>query len=318
MVYQNRSILPIYAMLLAMQCARSMYIVLVSWFALQITGEVASVGRVLICWQLLAFTVGPFLGLLIDRCRRRKVFVVGETVHGAGVSLLAFIAWTCSPEHTPISVLYATACFISVGSLLSYPSSQALMQLAGARLLMRTISIGIFSSQIGNIVGAAIGGLCLALVGVTGSLTICAAASFLAAVFAGFLDDQDAVGRTRPGLHIELITGLRETVTTPALQLAGLALLLAYASAHASNALLAGFARYELKLPSHLYGWLAAMYSGGGLIGSIALAWLSGVAREKFLIAVGPYCSLAPPLPCRPLEPWPRPCSGKVSSVCPS
>ena len=282
------AIQPIYAMLFAMQCARSMYIVLVSWFALQITGEIAAVGKVLICWQLLAFTVGPFIGPLIDRARRRMVFVMGETIHGAGVALLAFIAWTCSPEHTPISVLYGTACFISVGSLLSYPSSQALIQLAGTRLLMRTVAFAIFSSQVGNIVGAAVAGLCLASLGVAGSLTICAASSFLAIVFASVLGNQENIGPTRPGRHMQdLIAGLREIATTPRLTLAGFALLLAYASAHASNVLLAGFARYELKLPPSYYGWLAAMYSGGGLIGSITFAWLSSLAKERLLVAVG-------------------------------
>lgn len=288
MPWQTGSILPIYAMLFAMQCARSMYIVLVSWFALQITGEIASVGKVLICWQLLAFTAGPFIGPLIDRSRRRVVFVIGETIHGVGVCLLALIAWICSPDHTPISVLYATACFISVGSLLSYPSSQALIQLAGARLLMRTVSIGILSSQIGNIVGAAVAGLCLAVLGVAGSLTLCAASSFLATAFASVLGGQETIGSARPGRHMhDLIAGLHQIATTPRLRLAGFALLLAYASAHASNALLAGFARYELKLPPNHYGWLAAMYSGGGLIGSVTFAWFSGLVKERLLVAVG-------------------------------
>jgi predicted MFS family arabinose efflux permease len=284
---RSQSVLPIYAMLFAMQCARSMYIVLVAWFALQITGEIASVGKVLICWQLLAFMVGPFIGPLIDRSRRRTMFVMGETIHGGGIGLLALIAWAYSPEHTPISVLYATACFISVGSLLSYPSSQALIQRAGTRLLMRTVSHGIFSSQIGNIVGAAVGGLFLAAIGVTVSLAICAASSFLAAMFASFLDE-GRIHPTRPNAHLhDLVAGLRETATNPRLKVAGCALLLAYASAHASNAFLSGFARYELKLPSNFYGWLAAMYSGGGLIGSVAFAWLSDVASERLLIAVG-------------------------------
>lgn len=285
---QSHPVLPIYAMLFAMQVARSMYIVLVSWFALQITGEIASVGKVLICWQLLAFTVGPFIGPLIDRSRRRMVFVLGEIIHGAGVGLLALIAWVYSPEHTPISVLYATACLISVGSLLSYPSSQALIQLAGARLLMRTVSIGIFSSQVGNIVGAAIGGLCLAFISVAGGLTVCAASSFLAAAVASFVNDEDRSCSGHPASHMrDLIAGLLETVRNPRLKVAACALLLAYASAHASNALLAGFAQYELKLPSNLYGWLAATYSGGGLIGSILFAGLPGVASERLLIGVG-------------------------------
>lgn len=285
---QSQPALPIYAMLSTMQCARSMFIVLVSWFALQISGDIASVGKVLICWQLLAFAVGPFIGPLIDRSRRRMVFAMGEMIHGAGVGLLALIAWSDSPERTPISVLYATACFVSVGSLLSYPSSQALLQSVGARLLTRTVSLGIFSSQVGNIVGAAVAGLCLALSSLADSLAVCAAFSFIAAAFASLLKHEDRASPMDHGPHMhDLIGGLFETVTNPHLRIAACALLLAYASAHASNALLAGFARYDLKLSSELYGWLAAMYSGGGLIGSLTLAWLSGVAKEKITIGAG-------------------------------
>lgn len=285
---QSQSVPPVYAMLFSMQCARSMYIVLVSWFVLQITGDIASVGKVLICWQLLTFAVGPFIGPLIDRSRRRTVFAIGETIHGSGVGFLALTAWMWSPDQPPIAVLYATACFVSVGSLLSYPSSQALLQLAGARSLMRTVSFGILSGQVGNIVGAAIGGFCLASVGATGSLTICALSSFVAAVFANLIGNDDRILQTQSAPHMQdLLAGLARTVTDPRLKVAGCALLIAYASAHASNALLAGFARYELKLPPNQYGWLAAMYSGGGLIGSVAFAWLSGMAGERLLIAAG-------------------------------
>lgn len=285
---QNQPVLPVYAMLFSMQCARSMYIVLVSWFVLQITGDIAAVGKVLICWQLLAFAIGPFIGPLIDRSRRRSVFTIGETIHGSGVGFLALIAWVYSPDHPPIAVLYATACFVSVGSLLSYPSSQALLQLAGTQSLMRTVSFGILAGQVGNIVGAAAGGLCLALLGVTGSLTICAASSFLAAAFASLLGNDDRILQTQPAPHMQdLMAGLARTVTNPHLKVAGCALLIAYASAHASNALLAGFTRYELKLPPNQYGWIAAMYSGGGLIGSVAFAGFCDMANEKLLIAWG-------------------------------
>lgn len=283
-----QSILPLYAMLFAMQGARSMYIVLVSWLALQRTGDLASVGKNLICWQFLAFTLGPFVGPLIDRSRRRMVFALGEAIHGAGVGLLAVIAWTWSPQHTPVGVLYATACFISIGSLLSYPSSQALIQLVGARSLARTVSVSILSGQVGNVVGAGAGGLCLAGLGMSGGLALCATSSFLAMAFANLLNVQTDIGPTHSGGHLQdLVAGLRQTLASRSLRSACLALLLAYASAHASNALLAGFVRSELALPSTSYGWLAAMYSGGGLIASVTLAFFSGVVRERILISLG-------------------------------
>lgn len=285
----GQSVLPIYAIFFAMQCARSMFIVLVSWFALQITDEIASVGKVLICWQLLPFSVGPFIGPHLDRFSRPILFAIGETIHGAGVGLLTVIAFAYSPTHTPIALLYVAACVVSIGSLLSYPSSQALLQRAGAGSLERTISSSIFCSQIGNIVGAAVGGFCLPFLGVTCSLAICAVSSLVAVVFASFLKpDEHLVCPNSHNRHVpELVLGILETVGNPRLKVAGCALLLAYASAHASNALLAGFARYELKLSPHLYSWIAAMYSGGGLIGSIALTRFSGAVSERLLISTG-------------------------------
>ncbi len=279
----------IYAMLFAMQCARGMFIVLISWFALQITGEIASVGKVLVCWQLLALMVGPLMGPLIDRFPRRFLFTIGETIHGLGVGLLAVIAFRASPEQTPISVLYGTACLVSLGSLLSYPSCQALLQLVGEHQLIRTVSSGMISIQVGNVVGATLGGVCLGFPGVSPGLAVCAALSFAAAALVNLPQLQE--NRVHRAFRVcrlpDWRRGVLQIFRNPHLSLACWALLLAYASAHASNAVLAGFVRADLKLSSDLYGWIAAMYSGGGLIGSIVLGRFSDVVSERALIAVG-------------------------------
>lgn len=278
----------IYAMLFAMQGARGMFIVLISWFALQITGEIASVGKVLVCWQLLALTVGPFMGPLIDRFPRRILFTIGETIHGLGVGLLAAIAFRTSPEQTPIAVLYGTACLVSLGSLLSYPSSQALLQLVGEHQPIRTVSSGMISIQVGNIVGATLGGVCLKLAGVSPGLAVCAALSFAAAALVNLLQQENRIHSAfRVCRMPDWRRGILEIFRNPHLSLACWALLLAYASAHASNALLAGFVRADLKLSSDLYGWIAAMYSGGGLVGSVVLGRFSEVVSERALIAIG-------------------------------
>lgn len=284
-------VLPIYAMFFAMQCARSMYIVVVSWFALHITGEVSAVGKVLVCWQLLGFAAGPFVGTLVDRFKRRSVFIVGECIHGGGIGLLAVYALIWSPDQTSMPVLYVTACIVSVGSLLSFPAIQALVQLVGGKVLMRTISVGMFSGQIGNIAGAVIGGLCLAVFGIAWGLIACASFSIIAAVFAFLLRvDEGDRGREMPRAKFSgLVEGMAEIIGRPPVLLAGFAILLAYSSAHAANAFLAGFTRYDLNLSANEYGWIAAMYSGGGLFGSIALAYFSNAMRERYLLRYGAF-----------------------------
>lgn len=281
--------LPLYAMLFAMQLARSMFIVVMSWLALQITGEMASVGQILICWQFLAFSAGPFIGPLLDRFQHRNVFALGEVIHGTGVAFLAAIIFVRLPLHPPIAVLYGAASTISVGSLLSYPASQALLQQAAAGPLVRTVSQAMIGAQIGNIAGATLGGLCLVLLGVSGSLALCAASSFFAVGFASLLKREERATRGKPEHRHrqDLIQGMMETIANPRLKLAACALLLAYASAHASNALLASFTRSELKLSADQYGWIAAMYSAGGLVGSITVAAFNTSVKETTLISLG-------------------------------
>ena len=284
----SRPILLIYALLFHMQCARSMYIVLISWLALRTSGDLASVGKVLVCWQILAFTVGPFTGHLIDRSRRRRAFAAGEVIHGSGVAILCVITWVDGSQSTPLPALYATACFVSLGSLLSYPSSQALLQRAGAASLMRAVSRGILAGQVGNIAGAAIGGLCLAAFSVTASLLMYAGFSFVAAALASLGDDHDSASSRSRGAHgRDLARGFSETLGNAHVRIAGCGLILAFASAHASNALLAAFTRFDLNSSSSTYGFLAAMYSGGGALGSLVLAALPNRMSERALIASG-------------------------------
>lgn len=286
---QRLGYLPLYSMLFAMQCARSMFIVLISWFTLEITGNVTSVGKVLICWQLLAFTVGPFLGPHLDRLPRRHLFVFGETLHAVGVLLLSLVAVCLSPIDIPIAALYVCACLISLGSLLSYPCSQALLQRTGKDMLARAVAFSLLCIQLGNIVGAALAGLCLPLTGVGGGLTICAVWSFVAVASTWLLklDNDRCVRMPRANHGLLLLAGVVSTVGNPRLRASLCALMLAYASAHASNALLAGFARDDLKLTGELYGWIAAMYSGGGLLGSAVLARFIDKLDASVFMTVG-------------------------------
>lgn len=285
--WRSRPVL--YVMLFFMQCARSMFIVLISWLTLQITGKTAAVGEVLICWQVVAFAIGPLIGPHLDRLPRRRVFAAGETVHAFAVMLVGLTAQMLAPERFPLLALYCCACMASLGSLLSYPSSQALLQRVGGSLLTRTVGLGILCVQMGNIAGAALAGLCLSVVGIAGGFFLCATSSLIAVLFTLLLAvDEGGLGRTRHPQHASaILVGLALIARNRRLGFAACALMLAYASAHASNALLAGFVRYDLKLPAKFYGWLAAMYSGGGLLGSFALAGAISKVESRFFIPVG-------------------------------
>lgn len=279
----------LYAMLFFMQCARSMFIVLISWFTLQTTGKTTAVGEVLICWQVVAFAVGLLMAPHLDLWPRRRVFAVGETTHALAMTLLGLAAQILVAERVPLLVLYACACMASLGSLLSYPTSQALIQHVGGRLLTRTVGLGILCAQLGNIAGAALAGLCLPVAGIAGGFLLCATSSLIAVLFSLILAvDDRGLARTRHSRHSSaILEGLALLVRNRKLSFAAFALVLAYASAHASNALLAGFARYDLKLPANLYGWLAAMYSGGGLLGSVALSGRFSKIEAKVFIPAG-------------------------------
>lgn len=278
-------VVQLWALMLIVQLSRCMYFVVMAWFALELAGDIAAVGRVLVWTSLLNLIVGPFLGTVVDRFRRRALFMAGEGLRMAAVAGLALYAWLLSAALAELPALYLTAAVVACGSLLSVPAIQGLIQLAAGSEVTRVLSLGVAAAQLGNAAGAALGGLAIVCLGIERALGLCAFLSLLALCVCAPLRLEGAPVPPERPFHYgkELLLGVQALWARPALLLTCLTIALAWSASQASTVLLPAFARLDLGLGANAYGWIDAMWALWGMAGGVLLGVTARPLIERFL-----------------------------------
>ena len=285
----SSEIILVYGILFTGIFSQSMFYIIVSWLALKITGSVAAVGLVLVWRPLLSVTVGPFIGVLVDRSNRCTLFILGQILQAVGIIWLIYNVHMYPLGQIEMMPLYVTACVVYLGILLSAPTSQGLLQAVGAASLTRVVTIGVGSIQTADILGVLFGGIAIALLGFGGSLMVAAAFSLTAA---GLALPLRTVGRLRKGTQRDkyataIVDGFRLIFNNHRLFMTCLAIALIWSTAHVTMALLGAFTMIELKLGAQAYGWIDAMWGVGTVVGSVVLVWLPGSVVRCYLLRFG-------------------------------
>jgi len=157
------------------------------WFVLDLTGSGAAVGLVLLCAGLPPVVTGPLLGRVLDRWPLRRVMVADNLAQAALVAAIPTLHWLGRLDMPLVYGLTLTAGALvpatDVGVRVALPRLVDEAELERANVLL---SVG---DQASALVGPALGGLLVGLVGAPPVL-LADAASFLAmAALAGPLPD---------------------------------------------------------------------------------------------------------------------------------
>jgi predicted MFS family arabinose efflux permease len=157
------------------------------WFVLDLTGSGAAVGLVLLCAGLPPVVTGPLLGRVLDRWPLRRVMVADNLARAALVAAIPTLHWLGRLDMPLVYGLTLTAGALvpatDVGVRVALPRLVDEAELERANVLL---SVG---DQASALVGPALGGLLVGLVGAPPVL-LADAASFLAmAALVGPLPD---------------------------------------------------------------------------------------------------------------------------------
>jgi predicted MFS family arabinose efflux permease len=147
------------------------------WFVLDQTGSSVAVGLVLLCAGLPPVVTGPLLGRVLDRWSLRHVMVADNLLRAALVAAIPVLHWL---DRLDMTLLYGLS--LAAGALV--PATDVGVRVALPRLVDEDdleqanvlLSIG---DQVGALVGPALAGLLIGLVGAP-SVLLLDAASFLA------------------------------------------------------------------------------------------------------------------------------------------
>ena len=146
----------------------------VSFAVLKVTGSTADLSYVIAAQTAPMLVFSLVSGVFADRFRPQRVIMAGNlaVVVGEGVFGLLMLV----TGHPPLWAMISLEAVNGIGSAVFYPASQALLpHLVPDTLLQEASSISRLAMNMGQMTGAAVAGLLVALTGPGWALTLCAA-----------------------------------------------------------------------------------------------------------------------------------------------
>jgi MFS family permease len=261
-----------------------MQVIAQGWLVYQLTHSDLSLGIVGFAAAIPSLLVTPWGGVVVDRVQKRTLLMFTQ----AGAMLLAFIlgalAFTGAVREWHIVLLAAG---LGLVNAFDAPARQAfVVELVGRRDLANGIALNSLMFNSARVVGPALGGILLALVGAAWCFTI-NGLSFLAVILGlaamKFELHQPAGGTETPWQ--QLSRGLRYAAGEA--EIAGLLLLsLAFSVFGVSYAtVLPAFVAQVLQQGAAAYGWVTTATGVGAVTGALIIAHHRGTKwRGKWLV----------------------------------
>lgn len=236
--------------------------------------------------------VAPFAGAWVDRRRPKAVLWSSDLARAAVVTLVVVSLMTLRvPSGVAIVVLIAMVALNSTLAQFFNPARAALVQaVLEPEQRVAAASRSTFALNGVAIVAAAVGPAMYVAVGPYWSLVINALTYLTSAAFILFLRDRDITSGLpeRKRYFAELADGIRLAWATTELRLILVGVAIYGVSLGVNNTVLALFALRTVALTPIQYGFVAAAFAAGALIGALvatmATRWL-GVQRA-FIVAL--------------------------------
>jgi MFS family permease len=260
-----------------------------AWVVLQLTHSPVAVGVLALC-QFLPFTVlGLFAGVLVDRFDARRMVIATQA---SAMALAGILAVLVVAGHVTVNEVYVLTALRGAVLVLDAPARQALtFQMVGRDELPNAVALNSSLFNAARVVGPALGGLLVAVVG-AGACFSLNAVSYLA-VLAGLLAmrREELFPVERPDRPPKMLSGTMEAIAyvrrTPDTLLALLVVLTLSTFSFNFNVLLPVLAGSTLESGAYVFGVITAMFGLGALVGALMAASLGRASWPVMMAAAG-------------------------------
>lgn len=273
-VLSNRRFSLLWVSQLVSQSGDYIFEVALLWLILEITGSAFAVGVVVTGTILPAVILGPFLGVYVDRWDRRRTLLVTNVLEGVVVAVLSVLVVT---GHATLSLVFVVvlmlgsgATVVRVGTNAYVPSVVETKDLPPANGLLS------ISGSMNAILGLSLGGIFVAVLGVTLPIEYDAISFFAAALLLLFIPRSEpapaATERPAPGSFrtefSEGIAFIRQNRFM--LEIISIGVIVNFFG-NGLAAMLAPYSYFVLRGGAVTYGFLGACFAGGSLVGAAAM-----------------------------------------------
>jgi predicted MFS family arabinose efflux permease len=244
------------------------------WLVLEQTGSVVAVSIVVVAAIVPSVTLGPVLGVYVDRWPRRTILLTTNLAEGG---LVAAFSGLVLAHATNLALIVGVVFALGVGQQFVRVTSGAMTPQTVEKADLATAnSLETFSSSTTQIAGLSVGGAVVALFGVTLPIVYDAASFFAAALIV--LAMSAAIGRPMPvaeGAPARFTEQFAEGFRYVAgqrflLEVIAIGVVVNFAG-NAAFAMWAPYARYVVHGGAATYGLLGAMIALGSVIGALVV-----------------------------------------------
>lgn len=257
-----------------------------SWLVLVLTGSAFALGLVGALQFLPVLLFSAFGGTIADRAPKRWILVGTQAAEMVLAFVLAFLTFTRLVNYVDVLIL---AFLLGIANAIDMPTRQAfVVELVGPRDLTNAIALNSSMFNSARLVGPAIAGLLIGIVGLAGCFLL-NGLSFLA-VIAGLLMMHPPRLPTRHLTDIGTVwEDLREGfgyVRHTQVVFAVIVIVGALGTFGANfNVVLPILARNVLEVGATGLGWLMAAMGLGSLVASLGIAYSSRGPRPRMIVA---------------------------------
>ncbi len=258
-----------------------------SWLVLQLTSDPLWLGVVAAAQFIPVLFLGLFAGVYADSLPKRKTLMATQTIKMGLSTILALLAFT---NEATIPILILLALVIGTVNAVDMPVRQAFsVEMVGREDIGNAVALNSAMFNGARVIGPAVAGLTIGLVGVPWAFTI-DALSFLAVLLGLALmrdsELQSPARIARPESVTDVMTQLREGLSyvrrTPIVLMSLLVIGLVSAVGMNFSVVIPPLAQDVLHSGASGYGFLMAASGLGSLLAAVSLAF-RGAPRPAFI-----------------------------------
>jgi MFS family permease len=266
-------------------------LVALPWLALLLTGDPFALGTVLALMSVPRAVLMLIGGAYVDRLSPRRVMILSNIVRLGAVSILGGIVLAGGAQ---LWMLYAFALVFGVADAFFYPATTAIVpELVEGDALKQANAVTQGTSQLTVLIGPALAGVAIAVLGTTGSslgtsgvgvALLLDGLSFLASIATLlFIHPRKTAHEPEGSVIQQIAEGIRFVWQKPALRIVMLMSMLA-------NLVIVGplevglpvLAYQRLPEGAAAFGLILSAFGGGSLVGLVAASVLPSVRPERF------------------------------------
>ena len=259
-----------------------------SWLVLSLTHSATDLGIVVALQTLPVLLLAPYGGVIADRVDKRRLMICLQVAMGVQALILGLLTVTHVVRVWEIAAL---AALLGFNNAFENPARQSFMlELVGAEHLRNAVSLNSTMVNLARVVGPAIGGILIAVLG-TGVCFLFNAASFVAVVTSLTRLDTVLLNPTPPMRRGkgQLREGFSYVRHTPELLIPLVMMGLVGCLTYEFQVSLPYMASRGLHAGSSGYGFMTAAMGIGAVIGGLALATRGQTGTRVLVIAAVAY-----------------------------